>query len=87
LAVSACGDKDEPEPPRARTTPTPTPTASPTEEPAPSPTPEPLWKSLERRGRHISVGISEQNPNFVSPSQEIPQPFARWRDALAKMHP
>jgi hypothetical protein len=87
LAVSACGDKDEPEPPRAQTTPTPTPTASPTEEPAPSPTPEPLWKSLERRGRHISVGISEQNPNFVSPSQEIPQPFARWRDALAKMHP
>ena len=87
LALSACGDKDEPAPPRAQQTPTPTATATPTEEPAPEPTPEPLWKSLERRGKHISVGITEQNPNFVSPSPGVPPPFARWRDALGKMHP
>jgi hypothetical protein len=47
----------------------------------------PLWKSLETRGKHIAVGISESNPNFVSPSGTIPEPFARWRDALGKMHP
>jgi hypothetical protein len=46
-----------------------------------------LWKSLETRGKRIAVGISEQNPNFVSPSPDIPQPFARWRDALGKLHP
>ena len=89
LALSGCGEKDQPDPPpraqQQQQTPTATPSA--TEEPAAEPTPEPLWKSLETRGRHVAVGISEQNPNFVSPSREIPQPFARWRDALAKMHP
>ena len=62
-------------------------TAAPTEAPAPAPTPEPLWKSLETRGKRVAVGISEQNPNFVSPSPDIPQPFARWRDALGEDAP
>jgi len=87
LALSACGEKDEPAPPRAQQTPSPTPTATATEEPVAAPTPEPLWRSLETRGRRVAVGITEQNPNFVSPSEGIPEPFARWRDALGRMHP
>jgi hypothetical protein len=53
----------------------------------PAPTPPPLWHALETRGRRLAVGITEPNPNLISPSPDIPQPFARWRDALGRIHP
>ena len=39
---------------------------------APAPTPAPLWSALETRGRRLAVGITEPNPNLVSPSHDIP---------------
>ncbi len=40
-------------------------------------------------GPALAVGITEQNPSFVWPkgAHEVPGPFARWRDALAQIHP
>jgi hypothetical protein len=37
----------------------------------------------------LAVGITEQNPNFIWPEavRPVPDPFARWRDALARMRP
>ncbi len=36
----------------------------------------------------LAVGITEQNPNFIWPdSHPVVPEFARWRDALAKIHP
>jgi hypothetical protein len=34
----------------------------------------------------LAVGITEQNPNFISPGP-VPGVFAHWRDELAKLHP
>ena len=90
LGVTALGG-DEGEqsaaPPAAVGTPAPTASAAPSATATPAPTPRPLWSSLETRGRRIAVGVTEPNPNFVSASPDIPQPFARWRDALAKVRP
>jgi hypothetical protein len=46
--------------------------------------------SAERPGRDkLAIGITEQNANFMfAPgAREVPEPFARWRDELGKMHP
>ena len=90
LAVALLGG-DEREraavPPGVEETPTASPGPTPSTTASPAPTPPPLSASLERRGTRIAVGITEPNPNFVSASPEIEQPFARWRDALARMKP
>jgi len=89
LAITGCGGGDDPQPVQR----TPSPTASATPEPTATATPKPkpagptLTELLESRGKHLAAGITEQNPNFISASPQIPQPFARWRDALAKMKP
>jgi hypothetical protein len=88
LAIAGCGGNDEPKPAQKPSpTATPTPEATATATPSPKPKPPALADMLETRGRHLAVGISEQNPNFISSSLGIPQPFARWRDALARMKP
>ena len=87
LALAGGDERPAPEPtpsPRAEATPSPTPTATP--EPTPTP-PPPLHEQLETRGRGIAVGITEPNPNFVSTSEQIPEPFARWRTELGRIHP
>ena len=39
-------------------------------------------------GPGLAVGITEPNPNFVWPApQSVPEPFGRWRDALAEVRP
>ncbi len=35
----------------------------------------------------LAAGITEPNANFVWAGREVPEPFARWRDALAEFHP
>jgi hypothetical protein len=84
LAISGCGGSDAPKQQPASTPPAATNTP---ETPAAKPAEPSLSDQLENRGRHLAVGISEQNPNFFSASPQIPQPFARWRDQLAKMQP
>jgi hypothetical protein len=60
-------------------TPTPTPTATPT------PTPDPLPAA----GQGLAIGVTEPNPNLVaSPgARAVPEPWARWRDALGAIRP
>jgi len=40
-------------------------------------------------GAALAIGITEPNPNLVWPrgAHPVPDPFARWRDALARIHP
>ena len=38
-------------------------------------------------GPSLAVGITEFNPNLVSATAALPQPWARWRDALGALHP
>jgi hypothetical protein len=39
-------------------------------------------------GPALAVGITEQNPNLIwPPPHPVPDVFARWRDALAEIHP
>ena len=87
LTVAGGDERPAPEPtptPRAEATPSPTATATP--EPTPAP-PPPLWEQLETRGKNLAVGITEPNPNLVSTSDQIPEPFARWRTALGRIDP
>jgi hypothetical protein len=91
FALARAGGDEAPAPPpppapRAEATPTATPTAAPAATPTPEP-PPPLWEQLETRGRRLGIGVTEPNPNLVSTSDEIPEPFARWRRALGRMHP
>ena len=85
--VALAGDERERPAAPPSTAETPTPSPAPSATATPTPTPRPLWASLETRGTRIAVGITEPNPNFVAPSPDIPQPFARWRDALARIKP
>jgi hypothetical protein len=57
--------------------------------PAPRTTPPAESTAISQAtGPSLAVGITEQNPAFIWPaSHPIPQPFARWRDALARLHP
>jgi hypothetical protein len=75
--------------PGASATPTPAPASAPpaVKKAAKKAATVPLSTQLETRGKHLSIGITESNPNFVSTSPEVPQPFARWRDQLGRMHP
>jgi hypothetical protein len=90
LAITGCGGGDEP-PPAAQRTPTatatPEATATATPEPKAKPAPPSLTDLLETRGRHLAAGISEQNPVFFNTNPAVPQPFAHWRDELARMKP
>jgi hypothetical protein len=65
-----------PTPAAAATTPAPTPAAT----PAPAPPPA---------GPGLAIGVTEPNPNLVSsPSDRaVPEPWARWRDALGAIRP
>ena len=53
--------------------------------PAPEVAPPPAGSPL---GPGLAVGITEPNPNFLWPApQTVPEPFGRWRDALARIRP
>jgi hypothetical protein len=82
LAVAGCASGHGPAPSQP-------PPAAPETVAAPTATPTGprLADLLERRGKHLAVGITEQNPNLISADPGIPQPFARWRDELARMRP
>ena len=58
--------------------------------PAPEPTPVPT-PALDAAGRgpSLAVGITEPNPSLVAAplTRSVPREFARWRDALAAIHP
>jgi hypothetical protein len=55
--------------------------------PRATPAPPPLDTVASRPS--LAVGITEQNPGLVAaaPSRAVPDVFARWRDALAAIHP
>jgi hypothetical protein len=73
------------EPPRARAQ---RPTATPSP-PAPSPTPDPTPAPPPAAGPGLAIGVTEPNPNLVaSPdTRAVPEPWARWRDALGAIRP
>lgn len=80
--IAGCGGKPESRP---------TPTAPPPPAATATATPDPfaeLDDALEQpsAGR-LAAGITEPNANFLWPDPDVPQPFARWRDALGKLHP
>ena len=58
--------------------------------PAPSPTPTPSAAlDAPPGGPSLAVGITEPNPNLFAPPEVVapPQPWARWRNALARIRP
>src|SRR3954464_4729864 len=65
--------------------PPPAPAPSPAATPVPSPTPPPAPAA----GPGLAIGVTEPNPNLVaSPSDRaVPEPWARWRDALGAIRP
>jgi hypothetical protein len=42
---------------------------------------------VQRSADRLAVGITEPNANLLRPGDDVPKPFARWRDALVKLHP
>src|SRR5919197_631528 len=56
--------------------------------PAPTPAPTPALDAVGR-GPSLAVGITEPNPSLVAAplTRSVPPEFARWRDALAGIHP
>jgi hypothetical protein len=87
LVLAGGGSDEQPaETPRAEGTPAPEETPAPEPEATPEP-PPPLHEQLETRGRRLAVGVTEPNPNLVSTSEQIPEPFARWRTELGKVGP
>jgi hypothetical protein len=87
IAVSAVaiprldGDSQAAPPPAptpVATPPAPTPTATPTPAPAPP-----------AAGPGLAIGVTEPNPNLVaSPvDRAVPEPWARWREALGAIKP
>jgi len=66
--------------------PAPTPVATP---PAPAPTPTPTPAPPPAAGPGLAIGVTEPNPNLVaSPAaRAVPEPWARWRDALGAIRP
>jgi hypothetical protein len=78
VAIAGCGGGAKPR--------RPTPTSPPP--PAPTATAEPDFSALEQRSPdRLSAGITEPNANLFRPGDDVAEPFARWRDALAKLHP
>jgi hypothetical protein len=59
------------------------------ETPTPTPVPTPaLTDALEHPAPDsLAAGITEPNANLVWAGHPVPEPFARWRDALAELHP
>ena len=58
--------------------------------PGPSATPAPREPPPPAAGAdRLALGITEPNPNFLWPAAErsVPQPFARWGEALADIRP
>ncbi len=74
------GDSQAAPPPPATPAPSPVPTATPAATPAPAP---------PAAGPGLAIGVTEPNPNLVaSPSdRSVPEPWARWRDALGAIRP
>jgi hypothetical protein len=52
----------------------------------PSPTPKPDTQVVESGG-DLAIGLTEPNPAFIDPDKEVPEAFARWRDAVKAMNP
>jgi hypothetical protein len=63
--------------------PAPPPARTPAPTPAPATAPTPLDAAAPES---LAVGITEPNPNFVTPEPRG-EPWARWRDALAALRP
>ena len=76
MAIAGCGGGGDSKK-QASATPTPTAAATPA-----------LTDALERPAADtLAAGITEPNANLVWAGREVPEPFARWRDALAGIHP
>jgi hypothetical protein len=75
----------------ATAAPSPTPpAAAPTSTPAaPTPAPTPATPPLPAAGSGLAIGVTEPNPNLVSSpqAQGVPEPWAKWRDALGAIRP
>jgi hypothetical protein len=77
VVLIARRDQPAPEPAPAATMPAATPTATPTPDPVPA------------AGQGLAIGVTEPNPNLVaSPGDRtVPEPWAKWRDALGAIRP
>ncbi len=56
-------------------------------QPAATPSPAPVAGLETPAADSLAVGITEPNANFVWAGKDVPEPFARWRDALGEIEP
>ncbi len=81
VAVLAVAGRDGGDEPRDAAPPPPAPT--------PTPTPEPAGLDAPADGPSLAVGVTEQNPNLltpIGPGADAP-PWSTWRDALTRVDP
>ncbi len=71
----------------AAPTPAPTPAVTAAATPTPTPTPTATPDPLPAAGQGLAIGVTEPNPNLVAGDRAVPEPWARWRDALGAIRP